>query len=155
MKKTFTIVHDAARDEAIKAINELDFAKPHCVSIGPKRKDRSLAQNSLYWKWLGVIADDTGHTSEELHQTYKREYLVPIFRRDRPGYKAMIKTVGKLKGERGFGAMVKEIIRLTSTTDCSVKQFTEYLNEIEKAAGENGYTLPHPEDYREAMGSTT
>ncbi len=50
-------------------------------------------------------------------------------------------------------ALKREIVRLTSTTQMNVQQFTEYLNDIELDARNIGIILPHPEDlYNDALG---
>jgi hypothetical protein len=120
------------------------------------KKDRTAAQNSLYWHWLTIIASELGSTKEDQHTYYKKHILVHIYERDDADYAEMIESVrrvhrqGNIKDAKHLADM---IVRLTSTTDASVKQFTEYLNELEKDAFEKGITLPHPEDrYYEAMG---
>lgn len=153
MKKTFTLTVESVAG-VCEALLKGDFSKPHTLTVKPWKKDRTAAQNRLYWGvWLDEISKFTGHTDEELHFDYKREYLVPIFRRDDSEYRKMIETVMKLRGQKGYAWVVKGIINLTSTTDCDTKQFTEYLNAIEVAANGIGCQLPHPEDiYYEAMG---
>jgi hypothetical protein len=45
------------------------------------------------------------------------------------------------------------IVEQTSTADASVKQFMEYLKQIERDMTDRGIPLPHPEDrYNSAMG---
>jgi hypothetical protein len=49
--------------------------------------------------------------------------------------------------------MVAQVVKLTSTNDASVEQFTEALGDIEKFYLTLGIVLPHPEDrFYEAMG---
>lgn len=119
---------------------ELDPQKPFEVLIRPYKKNRSLAQNNLMWKWLGVIVNDLRDehglktNSDDLKDYFQREYL---------GHKDYIVT-----SEDG------EITRLRGTSELNTAQFTEFLNQIEVYANaELGINLPHPEDiYYEAMG---
>lgn len=73
-------------------------------------KTRSLDQNALYWLYLGVISDDTGHTAEEIHEYAKRLYLKP-----------QILTL--------FGKNIKVP---GTTTTLSKNEFSEYLSKIEQ-----------------------
>jgi len=76
--------------------------------IEEEKPVRSLSQNSYYWVYLGVIADETGDNAEDLHEFFKRKLLPPVF-----------KTI---QGE--------EIKLPRSTTDLSKGEFTEYLDKI-------------------------
>lgn len=96
------------------------------VVIRPWKKKRSNPQNNLYWKWLSLIAKDTGHTSEQLHEVFKLELLPREFI-----------TVAGIERETR-----------KSTTKLTTAEFTEYLEQIAAfAARELGMYLPYPEDY--------
>ena len=127
------------------------------VVVKKHHHDRSIIQNSLYWLWNTVIAEELGMLKEEVHEDLKRRMLVPIYERDDEGYAAMIHAVRKVHTQ-GFKedakALFDQIVKLTSTTNAKVKQFTEYLNEIERDMIGKGIVLPHPEDrYYTAMGT--
>ena len=152
-----TVIRTAEdRNRAVEIVSRLNLDKPQEVEIREWKKNRSAAQNSLLWKWLTVIAAELGESKDEVHERYKEKLLVPILRRDDPDFAAMIGSVNAVHA-RGMkaeaGALKKEIIRLTSTTDMNVHQFTEYLNDIEIDARNLGIILPHPEDlYNDALG---
>ena len=55
----------------IKAIKP-DQEKPLALWIGPYKKIRSLEQNALYWRLVGMVAAATGHDREVLHLFFKR-----------------------------------------------------------------------------------
>ena len=126
------------------------------VVVRLHKKDRSLAQNTLYWMWATIIGNELGLTKEDVHEDLKKRMLVPIYERDDDGYCAMVNTVRKLytDGFREDSKMLaKGIVRLTSTTNASVQQFSEYLSEIEKDMIQKNIILPHPDDlYHDAMG---
>lgn len=95
------------------------------VQIRPHKKKRSNPQNNLYWQWLGLLAKETGHTSEQLHEVFKRE-LLP---RDYITLAGVEKEVAK------------------TTTKLSTAEFTDYLEQIAAfAATELGVYLPYPDD---------
>lgn len=54
---------------------EKNEGKKLVMNINLDKAKRSLDQNSLYWLYLGVIANETGHTEEELHRIFKGLFL--------------------------------------------------------------------------------
>ena len=147
MKKTITLKSQELKDRAVAIIEALSFEPLHEVVIREHKKDRSLEQNALYWKWLTIIGEELGYSKEEAHMVYKERYLVNIFSRDDIEYAAMIGNIKLVGGAKGVSIMNK-IIDMTSTVDASVKQMTEYLNSIALHAQELGIHLPFPEDRR-------
>lgn len=147
---------ESDRNRAVEIVSRLNLDKPQEVEIREWKKNRSVAQNSLLWKWLTVIAAELGESKDEVHERYKEKLLVPILRRDDSDFAAMIISVNAVhaSGMRAEAlALKKEIVRLTSTTQMNVHQFTEYLNDIEIDARNLGIILPHPEDlYNDALG---
>ena len=90
------------------------------IKMQVARKIRSLDQNNLYWKWLTVMADELGYDTEELHASFKAMFLV-----DRS----------------------QKIPLVRSTTMLNTKEFSTYLDKIEKQASELNIKLPQPEEY--------
>lgn len=87
-----------------------------------KKSQRSHEQNAYYWLYLGIIAEETGHTTEELHAFFKGMFLT--------------KEIKDVLGKK---------TRLTiSTTELSKGEFIEYLYNIE---AETGVKLPDTSDY--------
>ncbi len=104
----------------------------HVVKIKPYIKDRSLAQNNLFHKWVDVIAKHIGYEADEMKSILKHKHL---------GYKyTTIKKTGEV------------IQELHETSKLDVKAFTELLEAIERDAARWGIPLPHPQDYYLAMG---
>jgi hypothetical protein len=111
----------------------------------------------MLWLWITVVANEwEGWEKNDVHEYFKKTHLVPIYERDEPGFASMINAVRKVytDGHRVEAkAMEKQIVKMTSTTGATVKQFTEYLKDIEKDMISKGIPLPHPEDrYYSAMG---
>lgn len=125
--------------------------KPLVVSISPECKKRSVAQNSLYWKWISVVERKTGNDKDQLHFEFKKKFLINILKRDDKEYAEMCLALSALKQSESeqFRAIADGVIRETSTTRMDTKQFTEYLQQIEAyALAKLGISLPVPDDLK-------
>jgi len=109
------------RNHALDTIKALDIATVYEVTIKPYKRNRSLEQNSLMWKWYSIIADDLGYTTEEIHEEFMRKLLIPITMQTPSG-----------------------IVEVYSTKKLKVKEMTAYLEGIERTATEMGIALPRP-----------
>ena len=123
--------------------------KPLIVHIQEDTKDRSKAQNKLYWKWLTQFAKHQGTDKDSEHLFFKKNFLARIYDRDDVGqYRATFQAVRTLKDEKhpAYEQVASGLIELISTTDASVQQFTEYLNDIHAFCNKQGCWLETPED---------
>ena len=128
--------------------------KPLVVEIRSESRDRSKAQNRLYWKWLHEIHRKTGNDEDQLHFEFKKKFLIGILKRDDDDYAAMCLAISALKQSESeqYRAIADGVIRETSTTRMDTAQFTEYLNLIEAfALKEFGMVLPVPDDLKYVM----
>jgi hypothetical protein len=131
--KTIILRSEMQAEYAAKLINGLpkDVNKPQwTVTIEKYSKQRSNAQNSLYWKWIDVIAQSKPQgivmNREKWHYALAMMFLEPVEVPDlRTGE---LSTVPR------------------STKGLNTSAFTTYLNEIEIWAVSEGIILPHPED---------
>ena len=126
------IRNESDKDKAQAHIKALNIDKPWKMELKPYRKNRSLAQNSLYWQWITCIGNELGYIKDEMHAIMAHMFLP----------EKLVEYDGKqIKQDR-------------STSRLNTKQFTEYLESIDRwAAGDMGIVLPSPEDlYYEAMG---
>jgi hypothetical protein len=131
------------RDRAAEIVAGLPVSeeKPLEVLVRPYQKRRSLAQNSLYWKWVDAIRlhiiDSTGKrfSKDEVHEWLAAEFLPT----------RVVEIAGKAKATR------------TSTARLSTKEMVGYLEAIEHWAGADLQCyLEHPADlWLEAMGMAT
>lgn len=119
------------RRAAADCVARLSSSPTMAVEIKPYRRSRSVEQNRLYWMWLHAIADYTGHDDEELHLIFREALL---------GYEPI-----EIRGER--------VHTLKSTTELTVRQFTEYLNRVARAACHLNIVLPYPETADFALGT--
>lgn len=123
------------RDEAQEAINAIKkWYKPDCsflVDIKPYKMTRSLAQNRLYWKWLGEISQ---HYFEASGDRYQPDTFHEYFKRGLLGADTVFIKNSAMTVPR-------------STASLKVGEFSDYLNQIEaECATEWGLQLSHPED---------
>lgn len=83
---------------------------------------RSDNQNRYYWKCLEIIANHTGHTSNELHQLFKRIFLEPEY-----------KTI-----------LGRELKLPATTTSLNKIDFGTYFDRIRAEVATMGIELPTP-----------
>jgi hypothetical protein len=121
-----------------------------------KAKDkRSIAQNALYWgAWLPELKQQTGYTEDELHDRFKKTYMLRIYLADQQNEKQekWVELYDVIKRE-GTLDMVNRAVDTLSTTWATVEQFTEYLNRIETFCQSKGFRLPMDIHYQEAMAA--
>lgn len=129
-----------------QAINE---GKPLVVRINQKEDDRSKAQNRLYWMWMNQWAKRQGTDKDTEHLYFKKHMLARIYARDDVGqYRATFNAVKVLKEQQHpmYQQVADGLNELISTTDASVDQFTEYLNDIHAFCNMQGCWLSTPDD---------
>jgi hypothetical protein len=131
------------------------------IKSGDEVEKRRACQNRLYWGWLTDMqksADNanSGVTKDEWHYRMKLKFLVPILERDDEEYAVMLESLREVKRsglKTECAALLKHIVNETSTTSASVKQFCEYLNDIERFSAEIGARLRTDAHlYNNAMG---
>lgn len=88
-----------------------------------ENKIRSIRQNRLYRLWLGIIEKETGNDHNALHAMMKKKFLSK-------------RKLVKLNGKRSYSNIE------WSTTELSVKKFTEFLNKVYTFFSDFGYVLP-------------
>ncbi len=124
----------------------------HEITIRPYKFDRTIAQNSLYWVWIGYMSKETGYSKEEMHDEFRAKFLSKIFERAPERHPAWAETLKNLRIVYGTNKMLAINLHRqcvsggVSTTKASVKEFTEYLNLIDRHASEGGVRLPLPVD---------
>lgn len=89
---------------------------------------RTDAQNKYYWVILGIMAQEFGTTTEELHTYFKAEFLP----------------------SQEYFTLIRQK-RLTSTTEQSKDQMSDYIERVIQFAAENGIALPDLEEYKHSL----
>lgn len=158
-KKTFIVRSEQHLTSAVghllqnyqAAIND---DKPLHVHVTTKQDSRSVAQNRLYWMWLSQIEKETGNDKDDLHFEFKKKFLIAIYERDDQQYAEMCHAIKALRQSHSeqYAAVAAGVIRETSTTRMTPKQFTEYLNSIhDYTLVKLGILLAIPDELRFAM----
>lgn len=125
----FILKDGKIRSNAVSYIMGLNLSEMYEITVELFKDSRSKAQNRLYWKWVPYIADHCGYTNNRMHRELKGKFL---------GFDEDIVA----------GVRAREV---RSSKGLKVKEFTDYLKEVEALALEYGVILPHPEDYNYAM----
>lgn len=114
---------DADRKRFIDFVQGIDLKSNHFVAEFKRyRVRRSISQNSLYWLWLRCIKDETGNSTEDLHEYFSQKYL-------------------SWKPKEVLG---EEIAVRSRTSELDTAQFTEYLEKIRVEMLEQAIYLPEP-----------
>ena len=127
----------------------LEEKKPLVVYIEQESRERSRQQNKLYWMWTTQWAKHQGNDKDSEHLFFKKKFLSVIYNRDDVGqYRNTFAAVKFLKDEKHpmYQQVADGLIELISTTDASVDQFTEYLNDIHAFCLKHGCYLNTPDD---------
>jgi hypothetical protein len=99
--------------------------KPLTVTMQGKKEKRSLDQNALYWKWMQIIADETGNDKDDVHE-YMKGFFLGMRNMDINGVPQLIPVSSKKQ---------------------SVRDMAEYMEKIQAwAATHLNITLPVPDD---------
>lgn len=144
----YQITNQPTKNKVIEQISQLDLSKRWLVKILDWTGQRTAAQNRLLWRWNTEIGKHFGLEKEDCHELLKEKFLCNIFVRDDPGYAKMaaaIRAVKKMDREN-YGILKAEVVRLTSTTNCSPVQMAEYLTSIKRWALHNGVIITIPPD---------
>lgn len=153
--QSFRLVNGQVTQNCFKAIYQAvaDAQNtPHnvIVTIGiDDDKERSKAQNSLYWKWLHELEKQTGQDSYWYHLDFKRKFLSAIYARDDGDYAEMADSIAQCKGlidDEHYERIAMNVIKKISTTTANTKQFAEYLTKIELWAAANDLKVTTPQD---------
>lgn len=129
--------------------NALSDGKPLVVRIDQKQEDRSKAQNRLYWMWMNQWAKRQGTDKDTEHLFFKKQFLARIYHRDDVGqYRNTFAAVKVLKDQKHpmYQQVADGLNELITTTDASVEQFTEYLNDIHAFCNKHGCWFNTPDD---------
>ena len=124
-----TIATEAARTAFIDYLMDLNLDKPWVITVGRKKKKRSLSQNALYHKWIDDARKEealSGWTHDELDEALKQKCECPrhVF--------------------TGFDGM--EISRYSTSTADTV-EMADYMERVYRfLVGDYGVYLTLPEE---------
>jgi hypothetical protein len=147
MKKwEFIVDSDEDEKRLIEALARWKRKGKSLVTIQPYRKNRSLAQNSLFAVWCRQRGEQTGHGETHERCYLKLTYGVPIMEQH-PDFAELWAPYRQQPYELQMNAM--KIVDVTSLM--LVDEMTEFLNHVELDSYEHGLALTKPRQYDEAM----
>ena len=127
MTKPYHIHSEASRQAVADLVANLSLEKQWNVTVARHQKRRSLSQNNLYWKWVEIVAEETGNDKEDVHDVFKKKFLTGEVREVFDGHQVMRR----------------------STADLNKSAMTEYMDRVSAfCATDLGIILPLPEDAR-------
>lgn len=159
MKQTFTIggtpqAHKAGQGRLFGHLGGLDVSKRWTVTVGPYKADRSLAQNRLQFEFMKQIAKQKPDYTAERWRAYCKLHIgVPILRIENEKFlHTYDRIIRPLDYEQKLELMSPPI-DMPITSLMNVKQFTLYLDTIQREFAEQGVVLMAGEDLmNEALG---
>jgi hypothetical protein len=122
----------------------LEKHKKLSVTIKKFEQNHSAEQKRLYFKWIDIIARDIGYTKDEMHNEYKKMFLVDIYSADPEGHPQYEEYLTRTRAT-GDSVLINGMAREASITSATVKNMSDYLNEIKNHATGLGIMLPLPE----------
>lgn len=122
--KSLKVHNEHTQRVALDLVANINLDGAWKFSLVPWVNSRSVAQNSLMWKWNAIMGHEIGLTSKDAHEYIMREVMTP----------KIIEVRGKT-------------IEVYSTSVLNVKEMSTYLNDYLKWAGSYmGVILPIPEE---------
>ena len=148
-KKTYVLISEFVQSNAGIHLDKMPLDGSMEVIFQQHKKDRSLAQNNLSFRWYKELGKLTGHGSNYERARCKLHYGVPILRAEDSDFNAFyVGALINLTYEQKLKAM--EYVPVTSLM--KTKPFAEYLNTVDQESAKEGRVLSHPEDlYHEAL----
>ena len=110
----------------------LAIDKPWQVEIRPYKKNRSVAQNRLFWKYIGIVGDELGYDPQDCKEVICQ----------------------KLLGTECKVVMGETITVIKGTSKLNTKEFANFIEAIIRfAIADLGINLPTSDDlYFESQG---
>jgi len=127
------IIHnDSDKNRAISHIKALNIDKPWSVDIKLYKPNRSLAQNRLMWKYMGIIGEELGYDPQDCKDVICQ----------------------KLLGTETKAVMGDMITVIKGTSKLKIKEFANFIEAIIRfAIADLGIRLPTNDDlYYESQG---
>lgn len=119
---------------------------PFRIAINTGKEARTSAQNRLLHKWYGEIATQKAdETALDVKLDCNIAYGIPILSRDDEEWAAVFGHIFRgLDIERKRKAI--RVLDVPFTRNMTVKQLTEYMDQMERDYRGQEYILTHPDD---------
>lgn len=124
-----------------KAVGDyLRSLKPgnYLVEVKKNRPVRSLSANKYYHAIVNIIAIETGHTHEELHEALKMKFNSKTI---------FVENKSKPIADQVADKLAPPIVIPGSTSDLDTAEFAGYVNRVKQwALDDLGIIIPEPRD---------
>jgi len=112
-----------------------------------KDSKRSIEQNRLQFLWVKEASEQLqDHTPEQYRAYCKLHYGVPILRNDDDQFRTLYDEMIRPLSYENKLKLMSPPIDLPITSQMTVKQLTQYLNEVHAHFSSLGVVLTDPED---------
>lgn len=146
-KREYICLHAADIAATAHVVKCLDHTEKWRVTIAPYALGRSIEQNKLQRRLIGIIAEQLGdRTAEEVRGECKLTLGVPILRAEDETFREKYDAIVRPLAYEQKLALMMEPFDMPVTRLMTVKQKTEYLDAIFRHYSELGVMFPVPED---------
>lgn len=118
----YRIINETVRENLLRDIQ----SQPLGFQVKMEELKRSNQANALYWKWVTIIAEALGYHPDEMHESFKREFI------------------GVNQGRDYFGNLY---LRPASSARLGKSEFSAYMNKVQIFASQMNIKLPQPDYY--------
>ena len=115
---SYKVTSEEELENVRRQIGELDLSKAYEIEVKPFAFNRSTQQNKKYWKLIGELGNYLGYDEGKMHQLLKYKFL---------SYKQ------EMLGD--------EMVVIPSTSKLTIKEFVNYLSNVEIFAVDLGFQL--------------
>ena len=130
---------------------EFEKGKSYRVTVELGKRDRSLEQNALAYKWHREASEQLKDYSAEDYRAYCKAYFgVPIMCAASDEYRRQYDLIVRPHSYEDKLALMKKPIDFPVTRAMTVKQMSEYLDACYQHYRGLGVWLTNPEEYGEA-----
>jgi len=123
----YILRNDDIRKRVIATLTALDLDTLWTVEIAPYKKNRTLEQNALMWKYTDALGKHFGYSKDDMHEETMRLFLTP----------------------KSYVGMDGEIREVYSTKNLPVGEMSDFIDHLYQLGAENGVLLPVPEQYHD------
>ena len=124
----YLIYNSSTLKDALTAIGQIPIDDKFTVEVCKVKNKRSLNQNGLWHKWIGLLSDEFGYPVEDIKIIVVRKAL------------GVRKFTNPLSGELELGDY--------STSQLTKVEFSKLMVETLRIASKYGIILPQSEGYR-------
>lgn len=137
--------NERIKQELCKAVDEAEAGAITQFVYGPVKRSRTAEQNRLQFLWYKEAELQGDQTSPEYRAECKLHFGVPILRAEDEEFRNIYDKVIRPLPYDCKLAMMREPIDFPVTSRMTVKQLSNYLNQVQSHFQSIGFELTEPE----------